>query len=288
MQLLDTQLMPSLIRPKNSGSVMYSSLFDSLTKENIFDIAYKVTFTYITTVSLLFGFVLNFDMEVDAARMYLGIPGLLIGLTGLTASLLKAKPRVLSYILLSLFVYFPLSVYQLPVYPLAPLTQVVIIFPVSVLLYLEFRRWSVLLGVALYSGSLYFFDLYVDYTYNNFVEAVTVKDTLQVYGMTIILVSIPFVTVGFLILYSTNLLAKLQAQNNRLKESNELLADISQRNSHHIRKHLANVSGLLSLSAEELAEYDIVSKEIEKMDSAIRTTDEAIQNGLEASRSANY
>lgn len=287
MQLINNDLISSYILP-TSAAQANKNLFDSLTKESIFDVAYRVTFVYITTVSLVFGFILNFDMEVQAARMYLGVPGLLIGLSGLAASFLNAKHRILSYILLSLFIYFPLSVYKLPVYPLAPLTQVVIIFPVSVLLYLEFRRLSVLLSVALYSGSLYFFDLYVDYTYNNFIEAVTVKDTLQVYGMTIILVSIPFVMVGYLILYSTNLLSKLQINNDRLRESNKVLVEISQRNSHHIRKHLANVSGLLSLSAEELAEYKIVAKEIEEMDQAIRVTDDTIRQSLEVNQKAIY
>lgn len=265
--------------PKSTSKVK-SLLFDSLTKENIFETAFRVTFIYITAVAILFGFLLNFDMEVEAARVYLGLPGLVIGLFGLGVSFFNVKHRVLSFILLSLFIYFPLAVYKLPVYPLAPLTQVVIIFPMSVLLYLEFRRLSVLLGVALYSGTLYFFDLYLDYTYNNFIEAVTLKDTLQVYGITIILVSIPFMMVGYLILYSTNLLSKLNSQNDRLNESNKVLVDISQRNSHHIRKHLANVSGLLSISATELDEYEIMSKEIDEMENAIRLTDDEIHKNL--------
>jgi hypothetical protein len=261
--------------------------FDRLNKVTIFDTAYRITFGYITVVSIIFGFILKFDMPVEAARTYLAIPSLALGITGLAASYLGVKARVLSYLLISLFIYFPLSVYKLPVYPLAPLTQVVIVFPVSVLLYLEFRQLKVLLSIALFSGPLYFFDLYIDYTYNNFIEANTLKDSLQVYGITILLVSIPFVLVGYLVLYTTNLLSKIQAQNKRLDESNKVLIDISSRNSHHIRKHLANVSGLISISSEELAEFKILEKEIEEMDNAIRETDARIRDSLEFNQSAN-
>lgn len=283
MSQINSSLLSDLLST-NKEKRSFESFLKGLSSAAIFDLAYRVTFIYIAGVSIVFGFILSFDMDVEAARIYLGIPGVLVGLVGLGASYLGLKQRTLAYILMSLFIYFPISVYYLPVYPLAPLTQMVIIFPVSVLMYLEFRSFAVLALIAMYSGSLYFFDLYLDYSYSNFVDAASVKDTLQVYGMTAVLVSIPFVLVGYLIMYSVQLINTLQRQNENLIQANNVLRDVSRRNSHHIRKHLANVMGLISLSSEALMEYEIVAKEMEEMDNAIRETDKTINESLELNK----
>jgi len=121
----------------------------------LFNYANKLTFGYITIISLLFGFIMQFDMDVTSARIYLGIPGLIIGIMGLIATYKNVSSKILNTILLSLFVYFPISVYMLPVYPLGPLTQIVIVFPVAVLCYLEFKNKWLLSSIGLYSAILY-------------------------------------------------------------------------------------------------------------------------------------
>lgn len=257
-------------------------------KHNIlFNNANKLTFGYITIVSLLFGFIMQFDMEVTSARLYLGIPGLTIGILGLIATYKEVSSKILNMILLSLFIYFPLSVYMLPVYPLGPLTQIVIVFPVAVLCYLEFKNKWVLSFIGLYSGLLYFYDLYLDYSNNNIVITETTKDMIQVYFITVVLVVIPFVVAGYLMKYSLILLNKVEKQNEYLNVANKSLIDASQRNSHDVRKHLANIKGLIELGIEDDGDYELFKSEIEKMDAAISLTNDTINQNLMTIKTIN-